>query len=62
MKKFVSIILFILIFTGLSLENCYASSNKTNVIPVAMATDNKYVMPTLVSISSALKNSNKKNV
>lgn len=36
-----------------------ASSQKTNIpIPVAMATDNNYVVPTLVSITSASENAN----
>lgn len=58
MKKFISMILCIYFICSI-LGTCYASEDKTYEIPIAMATDDNYVMPTLVSITSALKNSNK---
>jgi len=59
MKKFISVVLCIYLFSGASLGTCCAANSETHEIPVAMATDDNYAMPTLVSMISALKNSDK---
>ena len=55
MKKIVSVfLLMVLIFTG-EAHNVFALGEK-NEVNVVMATDNNYVYPTIVAITSALEN------
>ena len=59
MKKFFSILLtamFLFPFTGL--KNVVYSEKPKNTIAIAMSTDNNYVFPAIVSMTSILENKN----
>lgn len=58
MKKCVCIIMTLgLIFLGIPIKN--VSAEGLDKLTIAMATDNNYVLPTIVTITSALENSDK---
>ena len=58
--KKINVCILIFIFTFfLSKINIVLADKEERVIPIAMATDNNYVYPTLVSVTSILENKNK---
>lgn len=57
MKKFVSMLILAVLVWALALPIVFASEAE-KIVNIAMATDDKYVYPTLVSMTSALENKN----
>lgn len=60
LKLLVTALFFIVFIVGTNLVSAdEAEVQGKNVIPIAMATDNNYVYPTLISMTSAIENKNK---
>lgn len=57
MKKSLSFILIVIIVFSI-MTNVFADEKNKNVIPIALATDNNYVLPTIVTMTSILENAN----
>lgn len=56
-KKIISFLLIILIAWPFSTNFLCCAENSENVVPTAMATDDNYILPTIVTITSIMENS-----